>query len=88
MPDCQKACPLADACLAKIVQGILPAGAVPARFGIAVALMPGNDVRPGHAGAHGRRPDLRKPEIDAGLRAGWCRVAFAARPTGRIPRRR
>ena len=42
MPDCQKACPLATLCLAKIVQGILPGDAVSARFGIALALIPGH----------------------------------------------
>jgi hypothetical protein len=41
VPDCQKACPLATLCLAKLVQGILPAGAVSA-----VALLPGNDAAP------------------------------------------
>jgi len=46
MPDCQKACPLATLCLAKITQGILPAGAVSARFSIALALVPGNDASP------------------------------------------
>ena len=45
MPDCQKACPLATLCLAKIVQGILP-GAVPARFGLALALIPGDAAAP------------------------------------------
>jgi hypothetical protein len=46
MPDCQKACPLATLCLAKIVQGIMPMNAVPARFSIAQALIPGNDANP------------------------------------------
>ncbi|WP_262297093.1 hypothetical protein [Microvirga sesbaniae] len=46
MPDCQKACPLATLCLAKLVQGILPVGEVSARLGIAVALLPGNDAAP------------------------------------------
>jgi hypothetical protein len=46
VPDCQKACPLATLCLAKIVQGILPVGAVSTRFSIALALMPGNDAAP------------------------------------------
>ncbi len=46
MPDCQKACPLATLCLAKIVQGIVPVNAVPARFGLAQALIPGNDANP------------------------------------------
>jgi hypothetical protein len=46
MPDCQKACPLATLCVAKVVQGILPVGAVSARLGIAVALLPGNDAAP------------------------------------------
>ena len=46
MPDCQKACPLATLCLAKIVQGILPGDAVSARFGIALALIPGDDAAP------------------------------------------
>jgi hypothetical protein len=44
MPDCQKACPLATLCIAKIVQGIAPASAVPSRFSIARALLPGNDA--------------------------------------------
>ena len=38
MPDCQKACPLATQCLAKIVQGILPAdraGRIQHRLGTA-----------------------------------------------------
>jgi hypothetical protein len=46
VPDCQKACPLATLCLAKIVQGILPVDAVSARFSIALALIPGNDSNP------------------------------------------
>jgi hypothetical protein len=46
MPDCQKACPLATLCLAKIVQGILPGSAVAVRFSIALALVPGNDANP------------------------------------------
>jgi hypothetical protein len=46
VPDCQKACPLATLCLAKLVQGILPVGAVSARLGISVALLPGNDAAP------------------------------------------
>ncbi|PVE24331.1 hypothetical protein DC522_10690 [Microvirga sp. KLBC 81] len=44
VPDCQKACPLATLCLAKIVQGIMPIGAVPARLSVARALLPGNDA--------------------------------------------
>jgi hypothetical protein len=46
MPDCQKACPLATLCLAKIVQGILPVGAVSTRFSVALVLLPGNDATP------------------------------------------
>ncbi|QFU14749.1 hypothetical protein [Microvirga thermotolerans] len=46
MPDCQKACPLATLCLAKIVQGVMPVNAVPARFSLARALIPGNDANP------------------------------------------
>ena len=46
MPDCQKACPLATLCVAKIVQGVVPVNAVPARFSIAQALIPGNDANP------------------------------------------
>jgi hypothetical protein len=46
LPDCQRACPLATLCLAKIVQGILPADAVSTRFGIALALVPGDDADP------------------------------------------
>ncbi|NBJ09436.1 hypothetical protein [Microvirga arsenatis] len=44
MPDCQKACPLATLCLAKVVQGIAPVSAVPSRFSVARALLPGNDA--------------------------------------------
>jgi len=46
MPDCQKACPLATLCLAKIVQSIAPVGVVLARVSIARALLPGNDTNP------------------------------------------
>jgi hypothetical protein len=46
MPDCQKACPLATLCLAKIVQGIVPVSTVPARFSIVLALPRGNDAKP------------------------------------------
>jgi hypothetical protein len=46
MPDCQKACPLATLCLAKIVQGIMPVSAVPARVSLAQALIPGDDADP------------------------------------------
>ena len=46
VPDCQNACPLATLCLAKLVQGILPVGAVSARFSVALALLPGNDATP------------------------------------------
>jgi hypothetical protein len=46
VPDCQKACPLATLCLAKLVQGILPAGVGSARFSIALALVPGKDANP------------------------------------------
>lgn len=46
VPDCQKACPLASLCLAKVVQGILPAGAVAAQFSFVLALIPGNDANP------------------------------------------
>ena len=45
-PDCQKACPLAALCLAKIVQGVVFASAVPARFSMALSLIPGNDANP------------------------------------------
>jgi hypothetical protein len=44
VPDCQKACPLATLCLAKIVQAIMPAGALPAQFCIAQALLLRNDA--------------------------------------------
>ncbi|MBM6595398.1 hypothetical protein [Microvirga pudoricolor] len=44
VPDCQKACPLATLCLAKIAQGIAPVSAVPSRFSIARALLAGNDA--------------------------------------------
>ncbi len=44
VPDCQKACPLATLCLAKLVQGILPVSAVSARFSVTLALLPGNDA--------------------------------------------
>jgi hypothetical protein len=44
MPDCQKACPLATLCLAKIVQGIAPVSAVPSRLSLTRALLPGNDA--------------------------------------------
>jgi hypothetical protein len=46
VPECQKACPLATLCLAKIVQGIVPVNAVPYRFSHARALLPGNDADP------------------------------------------
>jgi hypothetical protein len=46
MPDCQKACPLATLCLAKVVQGIVPVYAVPARFSLAQSPTPGNDATP------------------------------------------
>lgn len=46
IPDCQKACPLATLCLAKIAQGILPVGSVSTRFSVALALLPGNDADP------------------------------------------
>lgn len=46
IPDCQKACPLATLCLAKIVQGIMPVGATSIRFSDALALFPGNDGNP------------------------------------------
>jgi hypothetical protein len=46
MPDCQKACPLATLCLAKLVQGIAPVSDMPSRFNIARALLPGNDASP------------------------------------------
>jgi hypothetical protein len=46
VPDCQTACPLATLCLAKVVQGILPAGAVAAQFSFVLTLIPGNDANP------------------------------------------
>lgn len=46
VPDCQKACPLATLCLAKVVQGIVPVTAVPTRFSIALARVTGNDAAP------------------------------------------
>lgn len=46
VPDCEKACPLASLCLAKLVQAIVPVDVASVRFNIAAALLPRNDAAP------------------------------------------
>jgi hypothetical protein len=44
MPDCQKACPLATFCLAKIFQSVLATDALAILFGVSQAVIPADNA--------------------------------------------